>query len=121
MKEFSIKSLDELLIVVRDLTEQYGSRIWYRGQANNLWELIPSIQRSSYAAKETYITNDFYIRVKQVIANPPMKTNFSAWMAMMQHYGLPTRLLDWSMSPLVAAFFATEKYEKHKDVDACIY
>jgi len=37
MKEFSIKSLEELLIVVRDLTEQYGSRIWYRGQANNLW------------------------------------------------------------------------------------
>jgi len=50
-----------------------------------------------------------------------MKTNYSAWMAMMQHYGLPTRLLDWSMSPLIAAFFATEKYEKHKDVDACIW
>lgn len=121
MNELKIKSLDELLVIVRDLTEQYGSRIWYRGQANKSWELTPSIQRNGYSDKETYITNDFYIRVKQVIANPPVKENYSAWMAMMQHYGLPTRLLDWSMSPLIAAFFASEKYEEHIDVDACIW
>jgi hypothetical protein len=121
MKDFIITSLNELLKVVEILNKQYGSRVWYRGQADQSWDLIPSIHRNDYAINETYITNDFYIRVKQVIDNPPAKDNFSAWMAMMQHYGLPTRLLDWSMSPLIAAFFATEKYEKHKDVDACIW
>lgn len=121
MKEFVIDKLDCLVEVVGNLSEQYGSRVWYRGQADKSWELIPSIQRNGYAKKETYITNDFYIRVKQVTANPPMKENFSAWMAMMQHYGLPTRLLDWSLSPLIAAFFATENYERYKNIDACIW
>lgn len=53
--------------------------------------------------------------------NPPEKHNYAGWVAIMQHYGLPTRMLDWSRSPLIASFFATETYQETPDTDACVW
>ena len=43
------------------------------------------------------------------------------WAFLMQHYGVPTRLLDWSESPLIALYFAVENWSDHADADAAVW
>lgn len=121
MNTVVIKSIDDLVMHIKKLKELYGKQpIWFRGQENSQWNLIPSIQRGKLAVKETFITNDFYIYVRQIEDCTPEKTNYAAWMSLMQHYGLPTRILDWTSSPLIACYFALEK-NREKDNDSCIW
>ena len=81
--KYVIRSIDDLLLRVKDLTGENNSRLWFRGQANSSWTLTPSIQRKDVRYPESYITNDFYIRTKQVLPNPPEKEKFATWMSMM--------------------------------------
>ena len=117
-----VNTIDELLQFVSTLYEKHGLRLWYRGEENASLTLVPSIQRSQKRIDAVrYITNDFYIRARQILDNPPEKHNYASWVSLMQHYGLPTRMLDWSQSPLVAVFFATETYKQTPDIDACVW
>ncbi len=117
-----VRTIDELLQFVNSLFQKHGLRLWYRGEEDAALTLIPSIQRSEKRlAAERFITNDFYIRAKQILNNPPAKHNYAGWVSLMQHYGLPTRMLDWSQSPLIAVFFATETHLKMPDTDACVW
>lgn len=121
MVEITIKSIDNLIDEIRKLRNIYGKQpIWYRGQENRGWHLEPSIHRGDLMNKENYVANDFYIYVNQIEDNAPIKENYAAWMSLMQHYGLPTRILDWSSSPLIACYFALEK-NREKSNDSCIW
>lgn len=122
MRTVTISSIDELLSFVMQLNKEHGLRLWYRGVADCSWELLPSIQRNENRIKnERFLTNDFYIRARQVFENSPSKKNYSAWIAIMQHFGLPTRMLDWSSSPLIATYFAVEKFEMYSQTDAAVW
>ncbi len=117
-----VRTIDELLQFVNSLYAQHGHRLWYRGEEQADLTLVPSIQRSQKRLDaERYITNEFYIRAKQILAAAPEKHNYASWVSLMQHYGLPTRMLDWSDSALTAIFFATETYRETPDTDACVW
>jgi len=102
-QEFKVALMDELY---PDGFEK--SRFIFRGQSNSDWELKSSFDRlfdNVQVANE--ILNEFkqdcekYDFYNSIILNDSMSI-----MALGQHFGLPTRLLDWSFSPYIAAFFA---------------
>lgn len=84
----------------------------FRGHANAAWELKPSAFR---AGGERGIRNDEalqrWIRTASPVV-PSWPQNQIEWLALAQHYGIATGLLDWSLNPLIALYFATAKEPK---------
>ena len=138
--QFKIKNVEHFIQLIRPLSgcNSWGE-IWiYRGQpkAKAKWPIIPKAGRREYfgpALEE----NSGWKQLDDGRFVPPLDIDvFSEWkkravafksdipkdewecLALAQHYGLPTRLLDWSRNPLVALFFASWEYP---DEDGAVY
>jgi FRG domain-containing protein len=95
----------------------YIADIWYRGHAVSEWTLCPGMYRPPFnAVSEHRYRHEFHLKALPFLAeattNPVSDWD---WYFLMQHHGVPTRLLDWSESALVALYFAVNPQADDKD------
>ena len=97
---------------LRDKLAGYDHRWAFRGVANAEWSLQTSLERllvSPVVEAERYLLTTFQRRAHHFVRDCPDLSDYLEWLALMQHHGTPTRLLDCTRSPYVALFFALER------------
>ena len=99
-----IKSLNELTDSIdRDLSQgEAGVKPWFRGEAGHDSPLCPKIAKYGFP-QENFILQSFR-RQAGGIADVPNRRDTDLWLFLAQHYGAPTRLLDWTEGALHALF-----------------
>lgn len=122
-KDILVHSWGELMEALYDLPRnrhgRHRSNFVYRGVADSSWHLDTSLSRlgGDFEMLERPLLRSF-----RKYAEPGALLKEGVWieLAIAQHHGLPTRLLDWTISPRVAAHFATEKHYERDSAIWCV-
>ena len=108
------KELQELLFLDAHNSEldRIRSPFIYRGLSDFNYALETSLTRlgGAYTILEKHLLRNFK---KYAYNAHPQGTTDWHWLALAQHHGLPTRLLDWTYSPYAALHFATENIRRY--------
>lgn len=72
----------------------------------------------SFKSIESNLLEEFKRHSQKILDSEKIPKNDIEWMILAQHYGMPTRLLDWTTNPMVALYFAIES---HPDENGVIY
>jgi len=115
-KEIEITSLDKYLETINgfDSFSALGGKVLlFRGQKEASWDLLPGLARPNFFRPDILKFEKNILKEFKRRAIPFLPKTFNAnsdweWLALAQHFKLPTRLLDWTENPLVALFFAFE-------------
>ncbi len=107
--------MEDIWFPYRGTHHVFPHGLWFRGQPSRGMSLQPSVFRTlspnteaslevcPWAGTESMLFKQFQLRQPEVQLHP---RGIVDWLVLMQHYGLPTRLLDWTENILVALFFA---------------
>ncbi|MEM6837646.1 MAG: FRG domain-containing protein [Cyanobacteria bacterium P01_C01_bin.120] len=108
MQEITIHAVSEYIERLGEINR--GQRALYRGQRRDR-SLLPKIARLTTYLPILHVEQEFIevfkLRSLPMLEQPP--EHEWDWLTVMQHYGLATRLLDWSINPLAALWFCVRQ------------
>ncbi len=115
MEKIILESIDHLHLILQKYSRLPHTK--YRGQSNEKWPLIPKAGREAFRKIHDSMLFLHWKRRAVGILNKSFSGDIE-YLTVAQHTGLPTRLLDWSHSPLVALFFAVNE---NLELDGAVY
>lgn len=121
-----VTKLHELLKLVEESIETSAGPRWFRGSGSfDNHKLIPSLFRHPdvLASRTDAVTLEQRLQTRFTQTSPPFLGNKPTtkleWLFTAQHYGVPTRLLDWSENPFIALYFALSS--SRTEETACLW
>src|SRR5438876_29628 len=125
-----VSNLTHFLALVLKYRQESENEWIFRGQRQYEWRLVPRIDRARFKKYRDKVKWNRAHHERRLLIDfrkgawPHSKLEQERhweWLAIAQHYGLATRLLDWTRNPLAALYFAVEKKSESDSAVWCYH